>query len=396
MRVGKFLQAGLLLGVGAVWSSTDLAASDTKAPAAAPAPSISMSAAPAPQPAWPKLIPAKSDGKAAVNQPMWAPSEIQMGQARCAVILKGLDVVATPVVPFREGDCGAPAAMELISVGSNPQVSFSPPVTVSCDMIASMHQWIKDDLQPLAKRHLGGPLVRIETMSSYSCRAAYGRAKNKLSEHGRANAIDIKAFISSNGQGTDVLADWGTTQREITATRIAAEKAAAERALAAAKVSDQNKKFAGPGGAPAGPAQPPAASSAADSASATTALGLRAPSGQGTAAIDLPRSTITGGADRPASPGVAIRLPGGGSEGGASIGLSFPGMSRLGGPKAAKATAPEAATLSPAMYRTEFLRGAHASACRIFGTTLGPETNEAHKNHFHVDMAERRANKYCE
>ena len=46
--------------------------------------------------------------------------------------------------------------------------------------------------------------------------------------------------------------------------------------------------------------------------------------------------------------------------------------------------------------RTQFLRAAHAAACRIFGTTLGPEANEAHRNHFHVDMAERKYKKICD
>ena len=30
------------------------------------------------------------------------------------------------------------------------------------------------------------------------------------------------------------------------------------------------------------------------------------------------------------------------------------------------------------------------------GTTLGPEANEAHRNHFHVDMAERTIKKICD
>ena len=45
----------------------------------------------------------------------------------------------------------------------------------------------------------------------------------------------------------------------------------------------------------------------------------------------------------------------------------------------------------------DFLRAAHRSACKIFGTVLGPEANNAHKNHFHVDMAERiKHTKICE
>ena len=46
--------------------------------------------------------------------------------------------------------------------------------------------------------------------------------------------------------------------------------------------------------------------------------------------------------------------------------------------------------------RARFLHEAHAAACRIFGTTLGPEANEEHRNHFHVDMAERKYKKICD
>jgi hypothetical protein len=40
--------------------------------------------------------------------------------------------------------------------------------------------------------------------------------------------------------------------------------------------------------------------------------------------------------------------------------------------------------------RASFLHDIHDGACEIFGTTLGPEANDAHKNHFHLDMTERR------
>ena len=40
--------------------------------------------------------------------------------------------------------------------------------------------------------------------------------------------------------------------------------------------------------------------------------------------------------------------------------------------------------------RAAFLRDIHDGACQIFGTVLGPEANDAHKNHFHLDMTERR------
>lgn len=42
-----------------------------------------------------------------------------------------------------------------------------------------------------------------------------------------------------------------------------------------------------------------------------------------------------------------------------------------------------------------FVRKVHEDACRTFGTTLGPEANEAHKDHFHFDMKKRRTG-FCE
>jgi hypothetical protein len=46
----------------------------------------------------------------------------------------------------------------------------------------------------------------------------------------------------------------------------------------------------------------------------------------------------------------------------------------------------------------EFLRRIHQSACKRFGTVLGPEYNSAHANHFHFDMAAGRSGgiwSYC-
>ena len=39
-----------------------------------------------------------------------------------------------------------------------------------------------------------------------------------------------------------------------------------------------------------------------------------------------------------------------------------------------------------------FLRRLHQSACKRFGTVLGPDYNSAHANHFHFDMAQSMSN----
>jgi hypothetical protein len=45
--------------------------------------------------------------------------------------------------------------------------------------------------------------------------------------------------------------------------------------------------------------------------------------------------------------------------------------------------------------RGPFLKALHKTACKHFGTVLGPESNAAHKDHFHLDMRPRRRSNYC-
>ncbi|MEQ1647173.1 MAG: extensin family protein [Hyphomicrobiaceae bacterium] len=317
----------------------------------------------------------------------WSQVDIDSARARCTHLLRGLDIVSIPSPSMKDGpECGTPAPIELVSVGKNPQVTFSPTITVTCDMAAALSTWISRDLQPLARKHLGGNLVQIATMSSYSCRNAYGRTASRLSEHGRANAVDIRNFLTTNGHAATVLADWGPTGRDIRAqvaiARAAAQKAEAARAAALA-IQQKNLQKTNPPATPSSVAAVP--SGLNDLTTGSTIAGT-------------PREIIIGA--QPGT-GLGLRLPGTGEPTGMGLSNGVQGPQRLGGPKqvstshqppSAQPANPAAATLN----RTQFLRSAHETGCKIFGTTLGPEANEAHRNHFHVDMAERKTNNFCE
>jgi hypothetical protein len=314
-------------------------------------------------PSWPKPVPeSKAEGSARSRDPEapFTQQEIADAKAHCFATLVSLDVVAVPEPPLHEGECGTAAPVKLISIGRNPQVTFNPPPLLTCDMVAGLATWLKLDLQPSARRHLGSPIAKIETMSSYSCRNAYGRKFTNLSEHGRANALDIRSFITVAQVESEVLAHWGPTARDVraqvAAAKAAADKLAGERALAAAKVPSRNQ-------------------------SGATGWNTEAVSVAGTV------GTMIGSV-----PNLAGRLPGAKSEGNSSFGFSPP--SRLGGPKPNEETATAGANIAG---RRQFLRDAHTGACKIFGTVLGPDANEAHKNHFHVDMAHRATGShYCQ
>ena len=321
--------------------------------------------------AWPITMTAAKEAKSAAKPEAWRPEEIAEAVANCKVLLDGLDVVAIAEPPMREGgNCGTAAPMKLVSIGRGAQeVSFAPQPIVTCDMIAGLARWLKQDVQPLARRFMGAQVVRIETMSSYSCRNAYGLAHGRLSQHGRANALDIGNFVTDKGQTVNIESDWGTTAREIAALRKAQE---AQRAQEAIKPADKPPVLAAKPNAP--------------STAATGTMEAVSPAGN---------SLI------PSLPGIAVQFPSG-----QPSALGFGPPSRLGGPKpknAPSAFIPAAPTPSaqPAKTATapaappaangklEFLRAAHKSACRTFGTVLGPEANRTHRNHFHVDMAER-------
>ena len=326
-------------------------------------------------PQWPKTI---GDAKASglPQAAHWSPAEIEAAQAQCAVLLKGLDAVVVPATPIREGDCGTPAPVELISIGHSPQITFSQPALVTCDMVVALSKWFNDSVQPAARAHLGGPIVRVQVMSAYSCRNAYGRKKTRLSEHGRANALDIGGFLTDRSVAVELAQGWGMTARDVRAQVAAAEaaKRLAEQRDAEKRATEKTAQAKAAAGTPQPGAPQPVPGEPTE---------LRGAIADTRPVIPLPRVPDLG---------IVKRDP-------QSFSLTPP--SRLGGPKpAAKEPRKGAAEAKPPVATSAaqqlFLRRIHASACQIFGTVLGPEANEAHRNHFHLDMAERTTGGYCE
>jgi hypothetical protein len=289
--------------------------------------------------------------KSEATQPdVWSASEIEAAQARCTAILKSIDAVAVPQPPIKEGKCGTPAPIRLISLGTRERVTFEPAALVNCEMAGALNEWINKDLQPLARKHLGARIVKVEIMGDYSCRASTGRIGHRLSEHAFADALDIGGFVTEKGHTVRVLNEWGETERDIAAQTDAAK---------------------------------------IDTATADAKVAAAAPAKAG----DSQRLAIVLPVSRKAAIG-ALRLA----------------PTRLGGLTAAQRAhkdhngrlaalsppVPPAVRAAPMKNEQQFLHAAHDSACRIFATTLGPEANEAHRNHFHVDMATRKYKKICD
>jgi hypothetical protein len=72
--------------------------------------------------------------------------------------------------------------------------------------------------------------------------------------------------------------------------------------------------------------------------------------------------------------------------------------SALKGPAVAAAGTPEQTPEQTAGLSAEakFWRRIHTDACGLFGTVLGPEANDAHRDHLHFDLKNRNGKAYCQ
>jgi len=110
------------------------------------------------------------------------------------------------LLPDREfgGGCSALGAVQLRDIGT--------PVTnlgaMTCGLAEAFTQWVQDDLQGPARSIFGSRVVRVESMGTYACRNVNGAATGRLSEHARANAVDISAFILADGRRISIKNGW--------------------------------------------------------------------------------------------------------------------------------------------------------------------------------------------
>lgn len=79
------------------------------------------------------------------------------------------------------------------------RIAVKPPATLRCSMASTIADWVRSDVAPLAAS-LGGRVTDLDNFDSYECRGRNRLAGAILSEHGRANALDVRSFKLGNGQ----------------------------------------------------------------------------------------------------------------------------------------------------------------------------------------------------
>jgi hypothetical protein len=120
----------------------------------------------------------------------------------CRLALTDAIAIAPSIPDIKgPGECGAEdlVRLEAVVLPDKHVVSVKPAAILRCAMATEIANWIRIDMAPLATG-LGSVVSDLNNLDSFECRGRNGIAGAKMSEHGRANALDVHDLKLANGQ----------------------------------------------------------------------------------------------------------------------------------------------------------------------------------------------------
>ena len=119
----------------------------------------------------------------------------------CQLRLTSDLAVIHPLAPIiGPGDCGAldVVQLEAIVLPDRSKVAVTPAATLRCTMAEAIVHWVREDVAP-ALGEQRAPLRGLENYDSFECRGRNRVVGAKVSEHGLANALDVKSLKLADG-----------------------------------------------------------------------------------------------------------------------------------------------------------------------------------------------------
>ena len=98
------------------------------------------------------------------------------------------------------GECSVEdvVRLEAVWLADQTRVAVTPPAILRCSFVEAIIHWVREDLAP-AVRAFGGPLKSVDNYAAYDCRGRNRIIGAKLSEHGKANALDVRSVKLASG-----------------------------------------------------------------------------------------------------------------------------------------------------------------------------------------------------
>ena len=113
------------------------------------------------------------------------------------------DIAAAEIIPpvIGTNGCGIDDAVKLsaLKTRDNGRIAIAPPATLRCSTAEAIAHWLRDDVAPIAAT-LGAPLASVTNFAAYECRGRNRVVGALISEHGKGNALDIRALTLANGK----------------------------------------------------------------------------------------------------------------------------------------------------------------------------------------------------
>ena len=120
----------------------------------------------------------------------------------CRLALTDEIAIAPTLPPIKgPGTCGGDdiVRLEAVVLRDKKRVPLKPAATLRCSMATAIAEWVRGDVAAIAAE--GGTSVsELDNFDSFDCRGRNRIAGAKISEHGRANALDVRGVKFGNGQ----------------------------------------------------------------------------------------------------------------------------------------------------------------------------------------------------
>jgi hypothetical protein len=112
-------------------------------------------------------------------------------------------IAIAPSIPdiHGAGGCGGEdlVRLEAVVLPDRHQVAVKPAAILRCKMASAVAEWVRADIAPLANS-LGSAITVLDNFDSFECRSRNRMMGAGLSEHGRANALDVRSFKFADGR----------------------------------------------------------------------------------------------------------------------------------------------------------------------------------------------------
>jgi hypothetical protein len=113
------------------------------------------------------------------------------------------EIAIAPSIPdiHGPGACGGEdlVRLEAVVLPDKRRVSLKPAAILRCTMASAIADWVRTDMTTVASS-LGTVISDLDNFDSFECRGRNRVAGAQLSEHARANALDVRSLKFANGQ----------------------------------------------------------------------------------------------------------------------------------------------------------------------------------------------------